>query len=66
MCLFFLGFSSCTFTCDFLIFYNIKAAKHIWDRMLPPAGRNWQLIYPNGMESAVKKALIAESFPVKS
>jgi hypothetical protein len=34
--------------------------------MLPPAGRNWQLIYPYGRESAVNKALIAAPVPVKS
>jgi hypothetical protein len=50
----FLGFQSCAyfslalvvveFLANIIIFHYIKVAKHIWEVMLPPGGRNWQLI----------------------
>jgi hypothetical protein len=47
MCLFLSAFSVCRVICKFVIFLLNKSCKHIWEQLLPPVGRKWQLIYPN-------------------
>ncbi len=46
MPIFFSSFSYSRVINKFVIFHQIKVEKFYLEPMLPPGGRNWQLIYP--------------------